>query len=75
MTEQEKDELADLIENYEGTITDGVEQIITFFKEANYVRLADDQSLPEAILSVLGLRAVNATVKILNREGWRKVEL
>jgi len=51
------------------------DQILALIKEASYVKLAEDQSLPEAVLSVLGLRTVNATVKIYQREGWRKVEL
>jgi len=51
------------------------DQILARIREAGYVKLAEDQSLPEVILSTLGLRPVNNTVKILHREGWRKVEL
>ena len=59
-----------------GILTEGEAsiKIIAEIKQANYVRLSPDQSLPEAVLSTLGLKTVNATVKILQREGWRRVE-
>lgn len=34
---------------------------------------ADDQSLPESILSILGMRLVNATVKVMLKAGFVKV--
>ena len=61
--------LTDNMQTYEDKVT----EIKRLFKRAGYVQLSPDQSLPEAILSTLGLRAVNATVKILQREGWVKV--
>jgi len=51
-----------------------LKELIEMIDKGELVKLAKDQDLPESILSTLGLRLVNATVKILQREGFRKVE-
>jgi len=79
MTEEEIiDGIARIIVDYEGTVLDGGKQILDFLKEqANYIRLADDQSLPELPAFYLPneCRATKDYVETLFNIGFKKVEL
>ena len=54
-----------------------VDKILALIKEANYVRLADDQSLPPSLAKdVLVKTLMLKPIKIGDKTyGWRKVEL
>lgn len=54
-----------------------IEDIIALFKKANYVRLADDQSLPEypELTYDSYQSAFEGSQQEMRKKGWRKVEL
>ncbi len=58
-------------------VTTHVDEVLALIKEAGYVKLAKDQTLPpySGNLIDLGVRVEKARDIVLLKAGWRKVEL